>query len=541
MKKVDTIIDAIKKNQEELNPDIALVVEKKCQGKSKEEIVKYLDILLDEPPEETGGQNALTGFYFQLLCTLYYLAEVLEGKWDFLVLELHQDIIVGNDSTIKFIQVKSEVSNARQAVKKVTDTELYRGGWIQKLLSMGRLFPTDSGLCTQFELITNYVITNSRDVNVEHYLYNTRFDQTVDENDDVLEKLKKYKKRGLASDFDIEVECKESLKDLLSRFLIKPKAINRDDFEDFIGAVGSKFGRLINESAGVALKDLNYLIGELVFACNHTSEGSFLHIDKESAFGYLQILKERASKNLEGFYNSNNNIILIDTIINNMNDSYEELSEDIKGQLQDEFETFREELKGWTEEETSVVEMVHRYLEGKSFSLKLYAIKPLKLLRKAEEIFKTLFLLKIIYEDQIKFSQKFKGILVKEVQDSYISIIGLDMDQTSEEGVRKLSLILEKASKEEKVLILMQNNSTIFQGEYDEDFTESEILTVDEIITQSTEDIMADKGKSLKEVDYNWTIIPGVSLTKLLKKMRKHEDICSFKDSVKSTWKELLN
>lgn len=534
MNKIGQIIEAVKKQEDILNKDIQLVINNKCRGKSKEEITEYLDILLKEPPEETGGQNAITGFYFQLLCTLYYLAELLEGKWDFLIIELHQDIIVGNESTIKFVQVKSEVLPDRKSVKVVSETELYRG-WIQKLFSLSRLFPKGNEVTTQFELITNYIIKDSPRIEVEHYLYNNRFDQNISDEDHILQKVNKYKTYGLDEGFDIEKACNESIKDLLSRFSINPKAINPDEFEDFMGLIGNKFGRLINESAGVSPRDLNYLLGELCYECNHSNQGSLLYIDKERAYGFLELLKNRASKNLEGFYTANNNNSLIDEIITNLNETYFQLPSPIREQLEDEFENFRVQLKQWASEDISIIEMVHRYLEGKSFSLSINKLKPMRLKQRAEEIFKTLFILNIVFNKDIKFSKNFKGILIKEVNNAYVSILGLDMDQTLDEGIQKLSRILEKSSDEEKIYILMRNNHTIFQGEHDEDFTNEETLKIEDVIKMGS----VQEEKSLKDVDYFWTIIPGMKFISILRKVRKFKDIDALKENIQTSWEIL--
>ncbi|WP_430786365.1 hypothetical protein VBD025_13610 [Virgibacillus flavescens] len=538
MDKIGKILDAIQKKENELNQDTSIIIQENIKDKSKEDVRKYLENILGDSPVETGGKNALTGFYFQLLCTLYYLAEVLEGKWDFLILELHQDIVVGNDSIIRFIQVKSEVLSDRKPVKSVSKTDLYKG-WIQKLISMARLFPKGEGVKTEFELMTNYIMKDSTNIRVEHYMYNSNFDQYIEDNDDIVKKVSEYKNRGLDENFDYENSCNESIKELLSRFCIQPKAIDPDKLDDFIGTISHKLGKLINESAGVSFADINYLLGELCFECNHTNQGSLMHIDKERAFKYLQILKQRASDNLEGFYTDRNNNELIDEIVTNLNGEYLELQQPIREQINDELENFRYQLKKWASEDIPIHEMVHRYLEGKSFSLKLNTMQPLKLRKKAEEIFKTLFILEILFDEEIKFSKSFNGILIKEVSNAYISIVGLDIDQNLEEGIGKLNDIIEKASNEEKILILMQNNHTIFQGEYDEDdFTNEEIFDVEEMIKFASE--YFPQGKSVKDVDYKWTIIPGIKFIAFLKKVRRYEDIFQFKSDIQAKWEILL-
>lgn len=540
MNKNQILLSAIKKTEPELNKEINLVINEKCKGKNAEDITDFLNTLMEKPPEETGGQNAITGFYFQLLCTLYYLAEVIEGKWDYIILELHQDIIVGNESTVKFIQVKSQVLQDREPLVYVTDTKLYLEGWIQKLLCMAQFFPKGQGVNTNFELITNYMIKNSKTVKMEHYLYNNKYQLEIDENDDLLKKVKKYKNRGVDEGFDFERDCNESIQDLLSRFSINPKAINHEEFHDFLATVSYKLGKLINKSAGVPLEDLNFLLGELCYRCNHTTEGSLLVIEKEEANELLQLLKERASQNLKGFFANNNNDSLIDEIITSFNDEFLGIDNaDLIGQLQDEFESFRYELKKWANEDISVIEMVHRYLEGKAFSLKLKNIQPLTLRKKLYEIFKTFFLLNLLFDKSFKLSTKFKGMLIKESKNGHISIIGLEIGQTMEQGIQKLNSILERASKEEKIILLMQNHHhTIFQGDYDDDFDKPQTYSAGEIIEPLIEELK--KEKSLNEVDWPWTFIPGMKLVGILKKVGGHSDISTFKGVVKERWKMLL-
>ena len=72
--------------------------------------------------------------------------------------------------------MKSEVTTKKKLSKEVTKTESYTGGWVQKLLSMARLFPKGQSVEPEFEFMTNFIIKDSRTVKVEHYLYNKDFD-----------------------------------------------------------------------------------------------------------------------------------------------------------------------------------------------------------------------------------------------------------------------------------------------------------------------------------------------------------------------------
>src|SRR5699024_2938081 len=110
----------------------------------------------------------------------------------------------------------------------------------------------------EFELMTNFIIKDSRTVKVEHYLYNKDFDHHIADDNHLLQKVNDFKTRGLDDkDFNYEISCKESIKELLSRFRINPKAVDINNLEGFIGTVSNKLGRLIQGSVAISFKDIN--------------------------------------------------------------------------------------------------------------------------------------------------------------------------------------------------------------------------------------------------------------------------------------------
>ncbi len=145
-------------------------------GKSNSEIEDMLkknvkaetltQLLINETTGDDGGIIALSGFYFQFLITIEYLIEMIEGKWDYIFVDHHQDIILISEKKIRIIQVKTK--NVLHATPGETD--LYKG-WIQKLFAINEIIETENAE-TEFELITNFLIRNSSGVNPEMFIVN---------------------------------------------------------------------------------------------------------------------------------------------------------------------------------------------------------------------------------------------------------------------------------------------------------------------------------------------------------------------------------
>lgn len=533
-KNEEKVLQYIENSEGELEENTDNLIHNEIINGEKSKFYEKLNSIFMEPTSEEGGQNALTGFYFQMLCTLYYMSELLEGKWDFLVFELHQDIIVGNDSKIRFIQVKSKVLPNKPIKQVVTDTGLYNNKWVQKLLAMGKLFPKGQGVITEYELMTNYIIEDSPSVKIEHYLYNNDFNHTVSTDDSLLEKIEYYKLEDKKSNvFDYEKSCGESIRDLLKRFRIVAKALGSNGLEEFSTVIANKLGRKIHESITIDLEDINYLIGELCFSCNHENNKSLMFMDQEKAYGYLKKVEQRIQPKINRYFRRADNHAIIEDIIAKIYSDQESTSNPLKQQIVDEMEQLRKYLIDIVENDSFTVEkMVHRYLEGKSFSLPLKNLPELKIKEKMEEIIKTILILNVLHDNKFKFSMEFKSILMKEAKTSYVSLIGLDGDQTMDEALEKLKNMIEKSSDEEKLLILLKNNNVIFQGEYDDDdIKEKKVITVDQIREYFDPDLFHNE-KTIKKVDYRWTIIPGKKITRYFRRIRRHNNITDFKSAL---------
>ncbi|MFD5852493.1 hypothetical protein ACFWGC_20185 [Cytobacillus pseudoceanisediminis] len=533
----DDIIKILVKDDASLDPEKIKIIEK-LKEQSQNNLVSTLNSLYSQEEfRDTGGENALTGFYFQFLTSLYYLSEVLEGNWDFIALELHQDIIVGNAEIIRFIQVKSKVLQERKYIEKVSDTKLYLD-WLQKLLPMARFFPKSTNKTTQFELVTNYMISNSPTVNMEHYLYNDKFQLEITEDDDILKKLKENPSKLGDSIFDYYNDCEENEIDLLSRFSIRPLTIH-PDIKDFVHTVSSKLGALVTSSARLTFEDINFLIAELFYRCTHNSDKDTLIIDRNAAEQYLSVLKKRVSSNLAPFYNTTNSNMVIEKVIATINNDFSlmKLEDHIKGQLTDELEKLRNQLKSWINDEKHALELLHRYVDAKEYSLNVTQLDEIGVTTRYLELFKTIFVVGIIFNNEIILSSKFKSLLIKEINQLFISTLGLDIGQTKEAGIEKLFTIIEKSTLEQKLNMIIKTHYTIFQGDYDEEFLQGEFLQLGKFFGEEVDGLESQEG--VLTVDNNWIILPGLRLISGIKKARSFSDFVEFKDGLVQLWGQI--
>ncbi|TKC14758.1 hypothetical protein [Robertmurraya kyonggiensis] len=532
----DFILDILQKDKSEYEKNNIETL-KELKEYNKAEITSMFNKLYSEEPEETGGQNALTGYYFQFLSSLYYLAELLEGKWDFIALELHQDIIVGNSKVIRFIQVKSKVKKERKYVESVTDTKLYNG-WLQKLLPLARFYPKSTDKITQFELITNYLINSSKSVKMEHYLFNKNFDLQIDEKDDLLKKLKEYPSEVERKEFDYRKRCGETEKSLLSRFSITPIAIDAD-IQNFVHNVSSKLGKLVTESARITFEDINYLIGDLFYLCTHNNENGTLFIDREKAEEYLSILAKRVSDKLQPFIKNINSNQIIDDVIASIHSELKQmkLNNMLKDQLMSELEYLHNQLKEWVSDEIYALELLNRYMEAKEYSLSVIDLDEIVKKERYKELFKTILLLKMTFNDEINLSMKFKNLLIKEIDKFFISTLGIDIGETKEAGIEKLISIIIKLPREQQLQMIVKKHFTILQGDHDDDFEEGEFLQIKDFFEPEVSALETQSG--VGDVENEWIVLPGLKLLSGIKKAKSYTSIDDYRTGLVDLWKKI--
>lgn len=112
---IDEELRKVKLQKCELNDYQTYIIDNKIAGKDclepYEKTKEVYETLLNATIREDGGRNALFGFYYQFLVAIDYLVELIEGKWDFMSFEIHDDIILCKEGTdqpcVRFVQVKT--------------------------------------------------------------------------------------------------------------------------------------------------------------------------------------------------------------------------------------------------------------------------------------------------------------------------------------------------------------------------------------------------------------------------------------------------
>lgn len=228
IEKVTAILSQLEHDDDHQNNEF---IEKINDGRS----LDLIDELLNLNPDEIGGRTALAGFYYQFLVALEYVIEMLDGKWDFVAVELHDDIIVGKENHIRFIQVKSsqkthmKVSETGLIDRKKKTIEnvdiLVNNSWLDKLLFKAKHFPPSS-YKTEFELITSYIILkNDRGFELNHYNSNVNFGIELADDDGLLSFMTEEIYTNDGQKIDTVSDLGESIKEALSRFRIEKREI----------------------------------------------------------------------------------------------------------------------------------------------------------------------------------------------------------------------------------------------------------------------------------------------------------------------------
>jgi len=411
-------------------------------------------MLLETEPEEDGGRIAITGFYYQFLVTIEYLVEVMKGNWDFVALELHEDIIVGKGELVRFVQVKTSQETDQKASKtkiyrrsnhKVEDKE-YRlpDSWTDKLFSKAKFFTKANGYCTQFELITSFVITASQDVNTSIYCSNTNFQFEIPDDDNLLNKLSEdFYDKNLESLSNYENSCGEDINSLLSRFRIN-KRIDLLQINDYADVVIQRINGLMPIGTSISREDFQWLIGVLMEKCQKMNKASVLFIDNNEAEKIKQNLHDRAIRTSGESYIRHNSSELIETAFKEILD---EVDSDIKNielklELKQEINAYRIYLQTWLDNGGTIRGFMNKYLDSKQYSNKYFDMNKTEQNKRLVDLFICSLLLILINESLMKISDKHNSLLVKESKRELFSFMSLNRNENIEVAYARIQEIL---------------------------------------------------------------------------------------------------
>lgn len=375
-------IEENEKEVESINNKLKLIDEK-FKNKSGSEIANYL---LSAEASELGGITALSGFYYQILVTIEYVIEMLEGKWDFVIMEYHDDVIVGKDERIQYVQVKTSGEILVEATSSPASGLYYRSlktiedkkykqanSWIDKLFKNSLITRKKDGFKTEFILYTSYHLIKTKTLDVDVYTGNQKFniDQVFDENGKLIDSLfvkltedKVFDKSGQEIDFSNFFD--ESLELLLKRLYIK-KGHALNEIEAFRNNLCMKLNDVIFKDFGsnvsITSFDLNHIIGYLFEKCVDKNSIEKLVITPRNLEELLVNLREQTFQKASKTISVHNSKSVFEDAINVMAEQIEDTKHEqvIKKVIYD----YKEYLDSWVKDDNgNVIDLVHRLLSG---------------------------------------------------------------------------------------------------------------------------------------------------------------------------------
>lgn len=359
------------------------------QKKSGEDIANYL---FETRASELGGITALSGFYYQLLVTIEYVIEMLEGKWDFVIMEYHDDIVVGKENKVRYIQVKtSEKINVKVTQSpanglytrktKTINKKRYKqpNSWVDKLFKNSLITKKSDNFDTEFVLYSSYHFIGSS-LDVDLYTGNKEFNEDLEIDKKGKIKNKLYKKLTNEKVYDddgqeIEIESyyEEKLEELLKRFFIKTgpslqdiksfklilcSKLNNILFQDFHDKTQKKV-----ENITVAPSDLDHIIGYLFEKCTDKTALEKLVIRPEDLTELISDLREQTFQKANEISKIHSSIEAFEDAINLITDGFIDTKNE--NDIKNIFFEYNDYLNLWVKDEGgNVTDLVNRLFIG---------------------------------------------------------------------------------------------------------------------------------------------------------------------------------
>ncbi|SCN02044.1 dsDNA nuclease domain-containing protein [Bacillus wiedmannii] len=542
------------------------------QEKSKE----IYETLLNSPVREDGGRNALFGFYYQFLIAIDYLIDIGERKWDFMAIEIHDDIVLCKENserpTVRFVQVKTsknptvsysstELCNRNQ--KKFGEGEekqerRINDSWLDKLFSNAEMFKDKLHIKQEFQLVTNFTFyvslpQKSETKNIRHYRMNDSFEGIeIKDDDPFYKKLREptYDLNGM--EYNYQSKAGMTVRELLEKTQISERVDYLSSFRDgIVKRIGEFLSRKIKVDGGATIldEDINWLIGEMCASCAARDDKLVLFINQEKADEIIYKLLQRSKVYSEKFNQVMGNKQFIDEafekIICNIGSSHPEAISD----LEEIAILTKGVINEWIDHGGDILELVSRFIMGRGELLDFHA-RMHKTERESSISSLTLIfmLLKVIHED-VRISVKYKAMLMKEVKtilgEEYdISFLKMGDYYVYEEIVEKLEEIISRLHMESHddvlMMLLNQPQRIIIDGVYDssdeKNFNQSVIETLSFSKVPEDEAFYKD-GDSMSVVDYKFLMIPWHIVNVQYERFkRRKEDFTGFKKRLTETW-----
>jgi hypothetical protein len=483
MEVFDRIVDRYIEDQAEKGVEIRSFLDVNIIGKSSEEIA---DFLASTPPDETGGLTAITGFYYQFLVAIEYIIEMLEGQWDYVFIEHHDDVVVGKGNKIRFIQVKTS-EKVKVDVTASPASDLYNrspkdvqgvsmrrnNSWIDKMITKAELAKKADGYTTQFQLYSSYHFIKTAHYNFDLYTDNKFYNKDIPSTDHLLVKFNEPVCDKEGNSYDYEAKCGENNNELLRRFYLHT-GHSLNDLEAFKNHLCMKLSTWLFQDVGTNIsihpEDIHTIIGHLCTKCTHRNNPERLLVTKDKLDGILNHIRERslAAANVVTERHGSMTVAnrVIDSLIAQLDDNaHTEL-------LKDKLYTYREYFRNWLSSGGDIRSLVERYVEG---TVKTSAFKRLGETNRDQRLldfFCIVFILIMIRDSFLEFTDT-NGLLTKECKASKLLFLFLSLETRNNlaSGIQKLEAIIQQSDIDEHLYLIDKELQIVFQNYSDARFT----------------------------------------------------------------------
>lgn len=513
-------------------------------GRDEDRIV---DNLLKQKPSEEGGLVAIYGFYYQMLVFIEYMIEAIQGKWSFLSLEYHDDIIAGDEEkkVVRFIQVKTSskpavsISDSNIHIYKRSKSKregavkgkIRNNSWLDKMID-NSTYVKDLGLTIEFDLVTDYTIYSSKTIDIDLYNDSSRRKE-IREDDAIYEKLKSpcFDQHGNVIDY--ENKYGESLSELLANvcFVENPKV------DVYRKSLCARLSETLGAGIRVDENDINWLVGELLAKCSNRESGPILFLYKDEIEGFRQALRARAVAAARPTIYKTDATELLNKSMKSILSKITKCN--TKAELEIEMEKYKKTLLDQVTEYNTLQSLVKRFIDGEK---PRFGDNEEDYSEDLIIFIKTSLLLYLIH-DKFILSEKIGTLLIKEAvssatEDLRIGFLNLGLELEIEEGVELLKSIITKASEEEQLEMIWGNKSlyTIFHGD---SIITSEPLTIEVDNSFKPNVELLETGYKSNEVLPVLTIIPERPLKDLYREVRKTQSLQQFKVQIEEKWIEM--
>lgn len=527
--------------------DRSELLEKHINSKDENEIMEYL---LSINLEETGGQTAISGFFYQFLVTIQYFIELLDGKWDFVAFELHDDIVVGNEKEkkIRFIQVKTSKFSMQNpssvselylgSLKKNKQKQIevrVKDSWVDKLISKAQYFPSKEGYKTQFQLYTSYHVVKTNDYNFDHYTSNNNFYKKIENNDSLVKAIRKNTHNSKFDEVDYKKLCGESDIELLSRFQIKTghyMVDNNSFINDIIVELSKRvFKDFGHQNIKLDINDILRLIGMICYRCHINGDISYLKVTKDELENILNEIREQCLKNIEEISEEHGNKKVLERVFTAFLERHENVYQ--YGFLEDNTFKYKTYLLKWINENSSIRDLFNRYIEGTNRTQTYYKTNSLNRETILKDLITILVYINIINNEDLEFADTEYFLSKKLTRDEKLKIfsfLNTIKPNTLDEYKKKLNLIMENADECEHLYLLGKELKVIVQncrGKFKEAIKYPLMTRIDADNIQGLDD-----GPDINKVAIPAVMIPGKELVEEMYDILDLDDAEEFRNEI---------